>query len=156
MKISKLVHLIILFCFTSLAYSTDVNYTINDVRELVPKQTSKGWWHKQFSSMSGNKYLSSFQSKEHEGKINWNKEDLEEGKIQIINAMKLARQWCDNNTPFDEKQWEIESVTLRFRTGNNEIEYFYAVTLKTPEYKTIEVIILPNYEIIAPIIDPKF
>lgn len=156
MKTQVFIHLIILFCLNSLAYASEVNYTVNDVRELVPEQTSEGWWHKQFSSMPGNRYLTSFQSKEHQGKINWNKEDIKEGKIQIVKAMTLAKQWSVDNTPFGEKQWEIESVAFRFRSGNNEIQYICSITLRTPEYKTVEVIVLPNYEIITPDIDPKF
>ena len=155
MRLSGFICGIILFTFVALAYSEEVTYSVEEVSAIIPLQTNKGWWHKQFSSQSGNKYLSSFQSKEHEGKLNWDKKDLREGKIQIIKAMKKARQWTHDNTPFGEKDWEIESVTYRFRPGNDEIEYTCAVTLKTPEYKTLEVIVLPNYELITPVINPK-
>ena len=100
--------------------------------------------------------MSSFQSLDHKGKLSWNEQEIAEGKIQIVEAMQLAQNWAINNTPFGSKDWEVESVTYRFTSGENEIEYICAVTLKTADYKTIEVIVLPTNEIIAPVIDPKF
>lgn len=147
---------VILFCFISHAYSYDKNYSIKDVIKLVPSQTSNGWWHKQFNSMEGNRYLSSFQSTEHKGKLNWNKDDIKEGKIQIVNAMQLAQQWAVDHKPFGENNWEIENATLLFRAAENEIEYIYAIMLKTEDYKTIEVIVLPSQEVIPPEINPEF
>ncbi|MES9869853.1 MAG: hypothetical protein ABW153_13595 [Sedimenticola sp.] len=148
--------LMILLGFTQVAHAADATYTVNDVQSIVPKQTSEGWWHKQIGSIKGNKYLSDFKSKDHIGKINWNKGDLKEGKIQIVKAMRIAKQWCDDNKPFGGKQWDVETVTLRFRSGNNEVEYIYAIEVRTPGFKkSIEVIVLPNFEIIPPTINPK-
>ncbi len=152
----QLLNVITFLLVSSLALADSVTYSESEVIALVPTQTDKGWWHKQFSSMEGNRYLTSFKSKEHVGKLKWDREDLKQGKIQIVKAMKLAQQWCVNNAPFGEKNWEIENVTYRFRAaGNNDIEYMSAITLKTPDYKTIEIIVLPNYEILPPEIDPK-
>jgi hypothetical protein len=50
--------------------------------------------------MAGNRYLLSFKSKDHEGKLNYSNKDIKEGKIPILKAMKLAEKWCDDNTPF--------------------------------------------------------
>lgn len=156
MKFDRFMYAATFLLAASLTHSNELTYSISEVNALVPKQTEKGWWHKQFSSMAGNRYLSSFQSKEHVGKLNWNKEDLKNGTIQIVKAMKLAKEWCLSNAPFGEKYWEIENVTYRFRTaGNTEIEYMAAITLKTPEYKTIEIIVLPNHEVLPPEINPK-
>ena len=156
MKISIVTPVIIIICLTTLAYSDDKQYTLNDVVKLVPAQTGKGWWHKQVSTMQGNRYLSSFESKDHKGKLGWSQKDLKAGKIPIVKAMALARQWTVANTPFGEQAWEIENVTYRFRSGNDEIEYICAVTLKTVEYKTIEIIVLPNHDILPPVINPQF
>jgi len=141
--------------FTTQAFSKTEDYTLKDVSEIVPQQTSQGWWHKQFSSMPGNRYLTSFQSTQHKGKLSWDRADLKAGKIQIVKAMQLAKQWSVDHAPFGENVWEIESVTFRFRSGKGGIEYMCAITLKTPDYKTVEVIILPNQEIIPPEIDPQ-
>ena len=145
-----------LFFFTSLIYAKENKYSIDDLYDLVAEQTSKGWWHKQVSTMPGNRYISSFKSNDYKDKLKWNDKDIDEGKIKIIRPMKLAKKWADDNKPFGEIYWVIEEVTYRFRMGNKEVEYICAVTLKTPEYKTIEIIILPNDEIIAPEINPKF
>lgn len=155
MKRSMLILLVVLLFFTAHAFSKTMDYTLKDVNEIVPQQTDQGWWHKQFSSMPGNRYLTSFQSTEHKGKLNWDQSDLRAGKIQIVKAMQLAKQWSDDNAPFGEKKWEIESVTFRFRSGDDLIEYMCAITLRTADYKTVEVIVLPNHEIIPPEIDPK-
>lgn len=125
------------------------------VIQLVAKSPQDGWWHKTFNSMAGNRHLTSFKSKDHEGKLDWNKEDIQEGKIPITRAMGLAKDWCDNVKPFGDPEWEIDTVTLRFRSNQGEIEYIYIVTLKTEEYKTIDVVILPNDEVIAPELNPK-
>ena len=156
MKIKTLVNIFLLFVFCTFAFASDKNYTINDLQELVPRQTEKGWWHKQVSTMPENRYMASFQSLDYEGKLGWNNHDLAQGKIQIVEAMKLAKNWTADNAPFGIENWEIEDVTYRFRTGDNEIEYICSVTLKTPDYKTVEVIVLPNNELIPPVIDPKF
>jgi len=44
--------LVVYLSYTAQAYSIVVDYTLKDVSEIVPKQTSQGWWHKQFSSMN--------------------------------------------------------------------------------------------------------
>ena len=106
--------------------------------------------------MPENRYMASFQSLEHKGKLGWNQHDLAQGRIQIVKAMALAKNRVADNTPFGINNWEVENVSYRFRTGDNEIEYFCCVTLRTAEYKTIEVIVLPNNEIIPPVIDPEF
>ena len=108
--------------------------------------------------MPGNRYMSSFQSKDHPGKLGWAADDLKFGKIPIVRAMELAEQWCGKSEPFGQTNWEIENVTFRFRSGMNtdKIEYITSVTLKTPEYKTIEVIVLSNNEIVPPDLNPEF
>ncbi len=156
MKIKALVHLCVLFGFCTFSFAGDKNYRVTDLQELVPQQTSKGWWHKQVSTMPDNRYMASFQSLDHKGKLGWNKQDLAQGKIQIVTAMALAQKWTADNAPFGIKNWEVENVTYRFRTGDNEIEYICSVKLKTSDYKTVEVIVLPNNEIVPPVIDPKF
>lgn len=155
MQRSMPILLIVWLLLTLPAYASGANYKISDVIEIVPEQTNKGWWHKQFSSMPGNRYLTSFQSTEHKGKLSWDQADLKAGKIQIVKAMQLAKQWSADYAPFGEKEWKIESVTFRFRSGNDEIEYMCAITLRTADYKTLEVIVLPTHVIIPPEIDPK-
>jgi hypothetical protein len=156
MKIKIPICIILLFLFITLSFAIEKNYKITDLQKLVPGQTSEGWWHKQVSTMPENRYMTSFQSLDYKGKLGWNNEDLSQGKIAIINAMELAQKWTSNNKPFGIQDWVIENVTYRFRTGENEIEYICSVTLRTSEYKTIEVIILPNNEIIPPVMNPEF
>ena len=102
MKYRLLAPLILLFVYSTFSYADD-QYSINDINRLVPKQTSKDWWHKQVSTMPDNRYMSSFQSLDHKGKLSWNEQEIAEGKIQIVEAMQLAQNWAINNTPFGSK-----------------------------------------------------
>ena len=149
--------LIIAFWFPGFSLAKETRFTTKNVLELVAKSSTDGWWHKTFNSMAGNRYLLSFESKKHAGKLSWREDDIKEGKIEIIKAMQLAKKWCDGAKPFGEVRWEIDTVTFRFRSDadGTEVEFIYIVTLKTDEYKTIDIVILPNYEVIAPDLDPK-
>lgn len=58
-------------------------------------------------------------------------------------------------SPFGEAKWEIDTVDYHFRATADAIEFIHIITLKTEEYKTIDVIILPNYELLPPDIIPQ-
>ncbi len=155
MKIKNTLLIILLFGIPFLAWSEHVKNESEDIVQLVAKSPQEGWWHKTFNSMDGNRYLLSFDSKNHPGKLNWKQEDIKEGKIPIAKAMKMAKAWCDEHKPFGEPIWEIDTLNLRLRSKNNQIEYIYIVTLKTEAYKTIDVVVLPSDELIAPELNPK-
>ena len=80
---------------------------------------------------------------------------MQDGKIPVANDMRLAKVWCDENKPFGDEVWDIDTVNLRMRARGKNIEYITIVTLKTEEYKTIDVVVLPNNELIAPELNPK-
>ena len=80
---------------------------------------------------------------------------MDVGKIPVTKAMRLAKEWCDENQPFGDSVWEIDTVSLRFRSKDKIVEYIYIVTLKTEAYKTIDIIVLPNHELIAPELNPQ-
>ena len=155
MRSIKILLIILLFGIPFIAWSEHEKNESEDMAKLVAKSSQEGWWHKTFNSMDGNRYLLSFDSNKHAGKLNWKQEDLEEGKIQIAQAMRLAKVWCDENKPFGDPVWEIDTVNLRLRSKDKQIEYIYIITLKTDEYKTIDIVVLPNYELIAPELNPK-
>ena len=155
MKIRNLLLIVLLFGIPYLTWSETAQSKSQDIYQLVAKSPEKGWWHKTFNSMDGNRYLLSFDSKEHAGKLNWEKTDLEDGKIPVANAMRLAKAWCDENKPFGDEVWDIDTVNLRMRARGKNIEYIAIVTLKTEEYKTIDVVVLPNNELITPELNPK-
>lgn len=155
MKLIKIALIILLFGIPYLTWSEPVKSESQDIAQLVAKSPQEGWWHKTFNSMAGNRYLLSFDSKKHPGKLNWKTEDMEDGKIPITKAMQLAKAWCDENKPFGDVLWDIDTVNLRMRSRGTNIEYIYIVTLKTEEYKTIDIVVLPNNELIAPELNPK-
>lgn len=155
MKFINTVLIILLFGIPFLAWSEHAKNESADMAQLVAKSPEKGWWHKTFNSMDGNRYLLSFDSSKHAGKLNWKEEDLAEGKIPIAQAMRMAKSWCDENRPFGDPVWEIDTVNLRLRSRNKQIEYIYIITLKTDEYKTIDIAVLPDFELIAPELNPK-
>lgn len=155
MKLINTFLIILLFGIPFLAWSEHVKNESEDMAQRVAKSPKEGWWHKTFNSMDGNRYLLSFDSKQYAGKLNWKKEDLVEGKIPIARAMRLAKAWCDAHKPFGDPVWEIDTVNLRLRSKDEQIEYIYIITLKTDEYKTIDIVVLPNYELIAPELNPK-
>ena len=155
MKLKNILLIIFLFGIPYLSWSGSVKRNFQDVYQLVAKSPQKGWWHKTFNSMDGNRYLLSFDSKKHPGQLNWKIEDMQDGKIPVAKAMQLAKEWCDENKPFGDRLWEIDTVNLRFRSRDTGVEFIYIVTLKTKEYKTIDIVVLPNYEMIAPELNPK-
>lgn len=155
MKLINTLLIILLFGIPFLAWSEHVRNESDDMAQLVAESPAKGWWHKTFNSMDGNRYLLSFDSNQHAGKLNWKEADLAEGKVPIAQAMRLAKAWCDENKPFGDPVWEIDTVNLRLRSKDKQIEYIYIITLKTAEYKTIDIVVLPNYELIAPELNPK-
>ena len=155
MKLVNALLIILLFGIPFIAWSEHVKNESEDIAQLVAKSPQKGWWHKTFNSMDGNRYLLSFDSNKHTGKLNWKEEDLEEGKIPITQAMRIAKAWCDEHKPFGDPVWEIDTVTLRLRSNNKQIEYIYIITLKTDAYKTIDIVVLPDLELIAPELNPK-
>ena len=155
MKIKNLLLIVLLFGIPYLTWSEPAQSKSQDIYQLVAKSPEKGWWHKTFNSMDGNRYLLSFDSKKHAGKLNWAKTDLEDGKIPVASAMRLAKAWCDENKPFGDEVWDIDTVNLRMRARGKNIEYITIVTLKTEEYKTIDIVVLPNNELIAPELNPK-
>jgi hypothetical protein len=155
MKLKNTLLIILLFGIPYLTWSEPVKNESQDIAQLVAKSPKEGWWHKTFNSMAGNRYLLSFDSKKHQGKLNWKNEDMEVGKIPITKAMRMAKKWCDENKPFGDPVWEIDTVNLRLRSRNRIVEYIYIVTLKTEEYKTIDIVVLPNYDLIAPELNPK-
>jgi hypothetical protein len=155
MKYINIFLIILLFGIPFLAWSEHVKNEPEDIALLVAKSPQEGWWHKTFNSMADNRYLLSFDSKNHPGQLNWKNEDMEVGKIPITKAMRLAKAWCDENKPFGDPVWEIDTVNLRLRSKDKQIEYIYIITLKTDEYKTIDIVVLPNYELIAPELNPK-
>ena len=155
MKFVNTFLIILLFGIPFLAWSEHVKNESDDLAQLVAKSPQEGWWHKTFNSMADNRYLLSFDSKKHQGQLNWKKEDMDVGKIPITKAMRLAKEWCDENQPFGDPVWEIDTVNLRFRSKDKIVEYIYIVTLKTEAYKTIDIIVLPNHELIAPELNPK-
>ena len=155
MKFKNTFLIILLFGIPFLAWSELEKNESKDIAQLVAKSPKAGWWHKTFNSMAGNRYLLSFDSKKHAGNLNWKEEDLAEGKIPITKAMWMAKAWCDENRPFGDPVWEIDTVNLRLRSQDKHIEYIYIITLKTEAYKTIDIVVLPNYEMIAPELNPK-
>jgi len=146
---------ILMFGIPCLSLSQQQKSNYQDISQLVAESPKKGWWHKTFNSMAGNRYLLSFDSNKYAGKLNWRQEDIKEGKIPITKAMQLAKAWCDEKKPFGDPIWEIDTVNLRLRSKATMIEYIYIVTLKTDEYKTIDIVVLPNNELIAPELNPK-
>lgn len=102
MKLKRFVVPILLLFFCTFAYADKHKYTIDDIKKLVPPQTSKGWWHKQVSTMADNRYMSSFQSLDHKGKLGWDVKDISDGKITIVQAMALAKNWSMDNRPFGD------------------------------------------------------
>ena len=102
MKLINTFLIILLFGIPFLAWSEHVKNESEDIAQLVAKSSQDGWWHKTFNSMDGNRYLLSFDSKQHAGKLNWKEEDLAEGKIPIAQAIRLAKAWCDNHKPFGD------------------------------------------------------
>ena len=154
-KLKNIFLIILLFGIPYLTWSEPVQSKSRDLYQLVAKSPKEGWWHKTFNSMAGNRYLLSFDSKKYPGKLNWEKADIEDGKIPIAKAMRLAKTWCDENKPFGNTVWDIDTVNLRMRSRGTNIEYIYIVTLKTEEYKTIDIVVLPNHELIAPELNPK-
>ena len=155
MKFINTFLIILLFGIPFLAWSEHVKNESDDLAQLVAKSPPEGWWHKTFNSMADNRYLLSFDSKKHQGQLNWKKEDMDVGKIPVTKAMRLAKAWCDENQPFGDSVWEIDTVSLRFRSKDKIVEYIYIVTLKTEAYKTIDIIVLPNHELIAPELNPQ-
>jgi hypothetical protein len=155
MKLKNILLIILLFGIPYLTWSEPVKNESQDIAQHVAKSPQEGWWHKTFNSMAGNRYLLSFDSKKHPGKLSWKKEDMEDGKIPIAKAMRLAKDWCDENKPFGDPIWEIDTVNLRLRSRDTNIEFIYIVTLKTEEYKSIDIVVLPNFEMIAPELNPK-
>ena len=155
MKLRNLFLIVLLFGVPYLAWSEPAQSKSQDIYQLVAKSPEKGWWHKTFNSMDGNRYLLSFDSQKHAGKLNWEKADMEDGKIPVASAMRLAKAWCDENKPFGDEVWDIDTVNLRMRASGKNIEYITIVTLKTKEYKTIDVVVLPNNELIAPELNPE-
>ena len=155
MKFINTILIILFFGIPFLAWSEHVKNEPEDMAQLVAKSPKEGWWHKTFNSMDGNRYLLSFDSQKHAGKLNWKEADLEEGKIPIARAMRMAKAWCDELKPFGDPVWEVDTVNLRLRSKDRQIEYIYIVTLKTVDYKTIDIVVLPNYELIAPELNPK-
>ena len=155
MKLINAFLIILLFGIPFIAWSEHVKNESEDLAQLVARSPEKGWWHKTFNSMAGNRYLLSFDSNQHAGKLNWKEKDISEGKIPIAQAMRLAKAWCDEKKPFGDPVWEIDTLNLRLRSKDEQIEYIYIVTLKTDAYKTIDIVVLPNYELIAPELNPK-
>ncbi len=157
MKKSLIMYFATLYLLSPAVFASESGYTVDDVRELLRNQEKGNWSQKHFGS--GLKYLVSFESREHEGKLSWNKHDMKEGKLEIVKAMELARRWAIGNAPFGEKRWGVESVTLHFNPGTNSIEYIYSISLTTlidsPVHKAIQIFVLPNYELIVPEFDPK-
>ena len=154
-ELKNILLIILLFGIPYLTWSEPVKSESQDITQLVAKSPKEGWWHKTFNSMAGNRYLLSFDSKKYPGKLNWKTEDMEDGKIPITKAMQLAKAWCDDNKPFGDPLWEIDTVNIRFRSTDTHIEFIYVVTLKTDEYKTIDIVVLPNFELIAPELNLK-
>jgi hypothetical protein len=155
MKLKNILLIIFLFAIPYLSWSGSATSDFQDVDQLVAKSPQKGWWHKTFNAMDGNRYLLSFDSQKHPGQLNWKTEDIQDGKIPIAKAMQLAKEWCDKNKPFGDSLWEIDTVNLRMRSKDTQIEFIYIVTLKTKEYKTIDIVVLPSHELIAPELNPK-
>jgi hypothetical protein len=155
MKFINILLIILLFGIPFLAWSEHVKSESEDIAQLVAKSPKEGWWHKTFNSMDGNRYLLSFDSNQHTGNLNWKEEDLEEGKIPITRAMRIAKAWCDEHKPFGDPVWEIDTVNLRLRSKDKQIEYIYIITLKTDAYKTIDIVVLPDHELIAPELNPE-
>lgn len=155
MKLKNALLIIFLFAIPYLSWCGSDKDDFQDVYQLVAESPQEGWWHKTFNSMAGNRYLLSFDSKNYPAKLNWKKADMADGKIPIAKAMQLAKDWCDANKPFGDPKWEIDTVNLRFRSRDTDIEFIYIVTLKTEAYKTIDIVVLPNYEMITPEFNPK-
>ena len=155
MKIINFLLIILLFGIPFLAWSEHVKNESDEIVQLVAKSSKEGWWHKTFNSMDGNRYLLSFDSSQYAGNLNWKEADLKDGKIPITRAMRIAKAWCDEHKPFGDPVWEIDTVNLRLRSKDKQIEYIYIITLKTDAYKTIDIVVLPDYELIAPELNPE-
>lgn len=155
MKLKNILLIIFLFAIPYLSWSGSDSGDFQNLYQLVAQSPQEGWWHKTFNSMDGNRYLLSFDSKKHPGQLNWQTEDMQDGKVPIAKAMQLAKEWCDENKPFGDALWEIDTVNLRMRSKDTKIEFIYIVTLKTKAYKTIDIVVLPSNELVAPELNPK-
>ena len=140
----------LILLIVSLSFAQKIQFESKEVAQLIAPIPADGWWHKTFNSMSGRRYKTSFESTDHKGKLNWKKEDIQEGNIPVARAMFLAKNWCDENKPLGNHRWEIDTVCLRLRAKGEKIEYITVVTLKTEGYDTVDIIVLPNYELIPP------
>jgi hypothetical protein len=79
MKFKNLLLIVLLFGIPYLTWSEPVQSKSQDIYQLVAESPEKGWWHKTFNSMDGNRYLLSFDSQKHAGKLNWEKTDFDCG-----------------------------------------------------------------------------
>ena len=140
----------LILLIVSLSFAQKVHFKPETVAQLIAPIPADRWWHKTFNSMSGRRYKTSFESTDHKGKLNWEKEDIQEGDIPVARAMLLAKKWCDENKPLEISGWEIDTVCLRLRAKGEKIEYITVVTLKTEDYDTVDIIVFPNYELIPP------
>lgn len=136
------------------ACAGDTGFSVAQMQKLVAPAEPGGWMHKTFSSMEDNRFMTSFKSEQHAGKLAWTESDLEAGKIPVARAMQLAKDWCDEQQPFGEADWQVDSVTLQMRSTSEAIEYLAIVNMKTADYKTIEVLVLPNLEVLPPELNP--
>ena len=150
MPVKLLFPLSLILLIFSVSFAQKVKFEPKEVAQLIAPAPADGWWHKTFNSMSGRRYKTSFESTDHKGKLNWQKEAIQAGTIPIARAMQLAKNWCDENKHLGNPRWEIDAVCLRLRSKDEQIEYITVVTLKTEEYDTVDIVILPNYEIIPP------
>ena len=107
-KILLLINLLILFCFTLIAYAVEPKYTVHTSAKDIEFKKKKAieWYtenvdNKKFYGYDVNKHISFLKNRA----INWHENNIKKGKFYFVNSdkelaftKKKALRWYDGNS----------------------------------------------------------